>query len=215
MDSGDAQPAPSEIPAAPERNLPGGTDIVNTDKAPASTDAVRRRNRSALLLIFAISFVSLGASYLLFYMARDSGVWGTTNNGVFVDPPRNISDLALTVDGMPWLESDKWWLFVNVGAVCDAECERALHQLRQLHVLLNKEANRVERALLTDGSFPVSDYLAAYPGLVHMVAPVGALEQGIFIVDPLGNLVFYYPLEDAGKPVLDDLKRLLKLSQIG
>ena len=41
------------------------------------------------------------------------------------------------------------------------------------------------------------------------------LKPGIFIVDPIGNLVFWYPISDAGKPVLDDLRRLLKLSQIG
>ena len=33
--------------------------------------------------------------------------------------------------------------------------------------------------------------------------------------DPNGNLVLRYRFEDAGKPVLEDLKRLLRLSQIG
>ncbi|MCZ6712295.1 MAG: hypothetical protein O7B25_18175 [Gammaproteobacteria bacterium] len=38
---------------------------------------------------------------------------------------------------------------------------------------------------------------------------------GAYVVDPLGNLVLWYPLADAGEPVLDDLKVLLKVSQIG
>jgi len=185
------------------------------DKEQAAADAVRRKNRSQLMLIFAITFISLGASYLLFYMVRDSGVWGTTNNGVFIDPPVNIHNLELTVDGLPLPERGKWWLFINAGASCDEACEHALQQLRALHILLNKEATRVDRALVTDGSFSITEYLTTYPGLVHVVAPEIGLEQGIFIVDPLGNLVFFYPMEDAGKPVLDDLKRLLKLSQIG
>lgn len=186
-----------------------------------AADAIRRKNRSQLILIFAITFVSLGASYLLFYSARESGVWSTTNNGVFVDPPVVISEMNLTVDGLPLPDSDKWWLLVNAGSGCNPACENALHQLRQAHVLLNKDVNRVARALITDGSFSVDDYLVEYPGLVHMVAPVVLLQQsqqlplGIYIVDPIGNLVFFYPMEDAGKPVLDDLKQLLKLSQIG
>jgi len=187
-----------------------------TDSPPTQTAGdVQRRNRSQLLLIFAIAFVSLGAAYVLFYVAKDSGVWNTTNNGAFVDPPVNIAELSLLQDGLPLAQSEKWRLLLNAGADCDAECEAALHQLRQLHVLLNKEADRVQRALVTDGSFGVTQYLGEYPGLVHFTAAIAELEEGIYIVDPLGNLVFFYPLSDAGRPVLDDLKRLLKLSQIG
>ena len=48
-----------------------------------------------------------------------------------------------------------------------------------------------------------------------MTGELSALTEGIYIVDPIGNLVLHYPLSDAGKPVLTDLKKLLKLSQIG
>ena len=44
---------------------------------------------------------------------------------------------------------------------------------------------------------------------------IAGLEPGLYIVDPLGNLVLRYPLGAAGNSVLDDLKRLLKVSQIG
>jgi hypothetical protein len=54
-----------------------------------------------------------------------------------------------------------------------------------------------------------------YPRLKHLSGSLVALDEGIYVVDPIGNLVFFYPLADAGKAVLDDLKRLLKLSQIG
>jgi hypothetical protein len=37
----------------------------------------------------------------------------------------------------------------------------------------------------------------------------------VFIADPLGNVVLYYEFGQAGRAILDDLKRLLKVSQIG
>ena len=96
---------------------------------------------------------------------------------------------------------------------CEETCRSALHQLRQLHVLLNRDAARVRRALVTaPGSAPTADLAADLALLRANVAP---LERGIYVVDPIGNLVFHYPLSDAGEPVLDDLKRLLKVSQIG
>lgn len=179
-----------------------------------------RKNRRMLLIIFGIAFTSLGGSYLLFYMAQGGGVWGTTNNGVFVDPPLQLDELGLvTESGTPITGGEVWRLLVSAQGRCDDVCENALLQLRQLHILLNKEASRVRRVLVTDGSIPAAEYLSDYPKAEHMIArPPSAeaqLQRGIYIVDPLGNLVFYYPLEDAGKPVLDDLKKLLKLSQIG
>ena len=41
------------------------------------------------------------------------------------------------------------------------------------------------------------------------------MDEGIYIVDPNGNLVFSYPLDINPKLLLADLKRLLKVSQIG
>ena len=177
-------------------------------------DGATARNRTHLLVIFAIAFASLGGSYLLFYLTQSSGVWGTTNNGEFVSPALHVSELELqTADGAPFSAPDSWWLWVNVAAYCDAECEHALHQLRQLHVLLNKEAPRVQRALVTAPGFRAE--LEAYPRMNHLIHAPPGLPRGIYIVDPIGNLVLRYPLADAGAPVLDDLKRLLKLSQIG
>ncbi len=180
------------------------------------TEVRSQHNRRLLLVIFAIAFASLGGSYLLFYLTQSSGVWGTTNKGEFVSPPLHVADLKLaSPDGEPFAAPDSWWLWVNVDTSCDAECEHALHQLRQLHVLLNKEAPRVRRALVTAPDFAASDVLAAYPQMSHLVGTAPSLQRGIYIVDPIGNLVLRYPLADAGAPVLDDLKRLLKLSQIG
>lgn len=178
------------------------------------TDATKK-NRRLLMAMFGIAFLTLGGSYLLFYNAQDGGVWGTTNKGTFVDPPLALAELGL-VDGggQPVTDGITWWLLVVAPEGCIDTCADAAHQLRQLHVLLNKDADRLQRGLVTRrGVLPA--VLDAYPGMTHLTAETMALSEGIYIVDPIGNLVLFYPLEDAGKPVLTDLKKLLKLSQIG
>lgn len=173
------------------------------------------RNRRLLLAMFAIAFLTLGGSYVLFYSAREGGVWGTTNQGEFVDPPLAVDSLGLKgPDGVLLTEGGSWWLWVVSNGDCRGECERAIHQLRQLHILLNKDSDRVQRGLVTEPGIRPG-ILADYPGVQHLTGELSALSEGIYIVDPIGNLVLFYPLSDAGKPVLTDLKKLLKLSQIG
>jgi hypothetical protein len=126
-----------------------------------------------------------------------------------------VGELALKgSDGQLLTEGGTWWLWVVSPGDCLGECATAVHQLRQLHILLNKDSDRVQRGLVTEPGVAPS-LLAEYPGAQHLTGELTALREGIYIVDPIGNLVLYYPLSDAGKPVLSDLKKLLKLSQIG
>jgi cytochrome oxidase Cu insertion factor (SCO1/SenC/PrrC family) len=51
--------------------------------------------------------------------------------------------------------------------------------------------------------------------VVPLAGDLQLLKAGAYVVDPLGNLVLWYSYDDVGKPLLNDLKRLLKVSQIG
>ncbi len=90
-----------------------------------------------------------------------------------------------------------------------------MHQLRQLHILLGRDASRVKRSFAALGDAPVDASLSQYPEVIRFQGALGALRPGVYIVDPLGNVVLRYEFRDAGKPVLEDLKRLLKVSHIG
>jgi len=37
----------------------------------------------------------------------------------------------------------------------------------------------------------------------------------VFLADPLGNIMMAYPESEVGKPLLEDLRLLLKLSKLG
>ncbi len=180
------------------------------------SESQSKPNRLHLGVIFCIAAASLIGAYALFYLARTTGVWGTTNNGEFVQPPLTVAELVLVdARGAQPTAGPTWWLWLSAAERCDPACRDALHQLRQLHVLLNKDAPRLRRVLVTGPDFRAQALLLDYPDMQHLEAASGQLRDGIYIVDPIGNLVFYYPFTDAGKPVLDDLKQLLKVSQIG
>jgi hypothetical protein len=172
--------------------------------------------RTQLVLILVIAATSLGGAYLLFLLARDDGLWGTTNRGAFVEPPVTVAELNLrTGSGQTFETAGTWWLWVVPQGPCDEPCRSALHQLGKLHVLLNRDAARVRRALVTPTAGGDAAQSSRDRQLERLSGNLPALVRGVYIVDPIGNLVFHYSLEDAGEPVLDDLKRLLKVSQIG
>ena len=188
--------------------------------------------RRQFILMLVIAVFSLGGSYGLFYLQTSptegspgdgassswlsstklTQVWGTTNNGAFVDPPLTIAQLGWTdADGVSQTTQGQWWLWLVTDQCLDT-CQNTLKNLRATHILLNKEAKRVRRAATLPDSFPTP---VDQPDLVRIKTDTRADSEGIFIVDPNGNLVFFYAIDTDPKAVLKDLKRLLKVSQIG
>lgn len=186
---------------------------------PTAAAAAKRSNRRQLLLIALIAAVSVGGSYALYFSTIDSGVWGTTNQGAFVDPPRQVPQLGLTdTAGIPHVQGEVWGVWLVQDGNCTATCNDILTKMRNMHVLLNKDADRMRRAWVRSAGQENTGLTSDFPKLHQLIQQPEdgqLLPTGIYIVDPLGNLVFHYPLEDMGKPVLQDLKRLLKVSQIG
>jgi len=177
---------------------------------PPGAELTQRRNRTQMIVIVLITFVTLGGSYAMFYGAKNSGGWSTTNNGAFVEPATNIEQLGWQVSG----ELRHWWLW-TVAQDCGLQCETSAQQMRALHILLNRDAERVRRGItITAARDP--HWLAQYPGLTRVgVTELAGLADGVYIVDPNGNVILFYPLAVDPKAVLQDLKKLLKVSQIG
>lgn len=173
------------------------------------------KSQTQLVVIMLIAFVSLGGSYLLFYFAKTDGGWGTTNNGEFVTPQTNIEQLGWQVEGKFSADvQGHWWLWV-VAEDCASACQQTIRDLRALHVLLNKEAERVRRGF-SGGEQARQQLVEQFPALAQIrLAASQSVEQGIYIADPLGNLVFRYALDVNPKQIQQDLKKLLKVSQIG
>ena len=171
------------------------------------------KGRKQLLTIMAIAMITLGGSYLVFYLASSGGGWGTTNHGEFVTPQTNTADLGWAL--LPE-EARHWFLWV-VDEDCDATCQQMVKDLRALHILLSREAGRVRRAYSNLNGDEV-ELGEPYPKLnrieVSRQLPK-SLRKGVYTVDPNGNLVLFYALDSNPKFILEDLKKMLKVSQIG
>lgn len=179
--------------------------------APAPSE---HTSRWPMIIICVVAIGSLGGSWLYFFLVQSGSVgFGTVNNGAFVEPARTASSLALSQEGVAFETDGKWWLWVVPGqGRCAGDCAEAIERSRALHVLLNRQASRVRRGLVVPSARPDID-----PQDAQVLIGPGAnvLDPGAYLVDPDGNLVTVYRFEQVGKDLLEDLKRLLKVSQIG
>ena len=116
--------------------------------------------------------------------------------------------------------------FVGDGA-CDTDCQTALVFARQTRLSLAANTARVNWVLLATDHCCNREYLdTAHPGMVTLdaaaeraallaVLPVSDLPHSLFVIDPLGNIVLRYDVRNNPRGLLEDMKKLLKLSHIG
>lgn len=183
--------------------------------------AAPKPQRRTLYLLLGLFFLPLAAAFILYYgmgWRPSSG----TNHGELLQPLRQLPPSAHALQGK--------WALVYVGdGACDEACRNALYIARQTHVLLNKDMDRLDRALLATGGccdqafldaehagirvFEVSDPAARAELLA--VLPPGDHANDLFVIDPLLNIVLRFDARENPKGLLEDLKKLLKLSHIG
>jgi hypothetical protein len=185
-------------------------------------------NKGGRLQISIIALVFFGPLLLATWMYTTGQLTPVTrtNHGVLIDPVVNLRE---SVDRLPLLAAgDSPWrmLYLNAGD-CDAACADALHLMRQLRLMLGKDMDRVGRVFLRGDSLPDTvNLLEQHPGLITISdkglgelleesRPDGLPPGGIYLVDPLDNLIMYFSPDIVPGDMADDLKRLLKLSRIG
>jgi hypothetical protein len=130
----------------------------------------------------------------------------------------------------PQFLKGKWTLLYVQHGRCDDECRRHLYDTRQVRLALDREMNRVQRVFIGDGDCcDVEELKAAHPDLIAIRAgpqdvPLLTLLPGVsgavnshrvYLVDPLGNAMMFYAPGVKSKGMLEDMKRLLRLSSIG
>lgn len=189
------------------------------------SDAVK--SRRTLLVLAALFFVPLAASFILYYSGWRPA--GGSNNGELLDPVRQLPPGTESVlDGLT-PEARNWALIYVGDGRCDEDCRRSLVFARQTRLSLNKEMTRVNRAFFATRNCCDLAYIdAEHQGLkvrdagdaesldgLLAVFPQDDRQHYLFIVDPLGNIVMRYDTRKEPRKLLDDMKKLLKLSHIG
>ena len=165
------------------------------------------------LLVLLVSTLSFQLGYSPKY---------TKNNGIFFNEYFDTTDLSL-IDGQENLKfEDGKWLFATYASE-DAELEDALYLMRQLNVALNRDINKLKRAVVIQDMKILEDQLIDYPRTQAIIDAEGKLykklldagnesfflEQKIFIIDPYGRAVMFFPVSMDPKLILKDLKVLI------
>lgn len=194
--------------------------------------ALRARNLRTLALLGSVFLLPLLAAFCTYYGSS----WrpaGRLNHGELLNPARPLPQTPLpSVPGQPAAPAPLFggqWSLVYVGAGdCPAECAAVLTLMRQTRLALNQDMDRVRRVFLVSADCcPKRELLQEHPGLIVADAtgnagaallrqfPAGARASRLFIVDPLGNLILSYDARQNPRGLLEDLKRLLRLSHVG
>jgi hypothetical protein len=192
------------------------------------TEKRQLRQRWLLVGLAVLFFAPLGLSFYLYYGHSNLTPDSHVNRGTLIEPVRPMPRRSMALLGagrtVPDFLQHKWTLlYANAGACTDA-CRKKLYDMRQVRTALDRDMGRVQRVLVADADCCDPQFLQAeHPDLIAVratdAAPLlEALPEGtgrIYIIDPLGNLMMSYAPDAASKALLDDMKRLLKLSHIG
>ena len=189
-----------------------------------------RRMLLTLLVLFSLPLLAVISMYGLDYRP------GGSSHGDLLTPPKAMQFAAVmdihgkAFDAAQWKK--KWHLVMIAEGHCAKDCQRQVHLVRQIHVTLNKEIQRLQRVLIVPNAADHTGLAALqqrYPDLVILVGAEATALAGQFnvsaqsqepstrtyVIDPLGNLMMSYPAGFDPKGMQKDLTRLLKYSWVG
>lgn len=182
--------------------------------------------RLQLLSIAGVFAVPLALAAWMYYSDTSLVPNSATNTGALLMPIISLRD-KMPDSELHDLASNQWLMLYPNAAACDAACNEALTRLRQSRLMLGKDMRRIARVLLHGDSAPDTvDINEQHAGLITIgdKGLIRLLEQkrpkelrqgGCYLIDPLGNLVMYFPPDLDPKEMVGDIKHLLKLSHIG
>ncbi|WP_419794371.1 hypothetical protein MYA83_00385 [Pseudomonas palleroniana] len=187
---------------------------------PSMSEApARRKGRWQLMLILMMvigPMVLATFMYKLQFWVPDSRSY----HGEMIGNGQTRADIGVQAD------EERWQLLVTAPTPCADDCRQLVYLARQLQISLGRDASRASHALAS--AQPVSaEYearlKAEYPQLQRYALDLSTFtkdaaapgEAQLWIVDPHGNLVLRYDARVKGKDLLNDLRLLLKLSNIG
>jgi hypothetical protein len=184
----------------------------------------------ALITVFLSPFIGGWLALYVFDIKPTSGNYGT-----LIAPVKKLDWPRLeTQDGNEHVGGfgRKWTLLLFAGDECAELCRSNLFYMRQLRTLLGRDTLRLQNVLISAQplSHQTQIYLKEFPNLkvvqdnrdpalyrqfeLPEMGEVGSTPK-LYLVDPAQNLMMHYPAENDQNRVLEDIKKLLKLSQIG
>ncbi|QAY94155.1 hypothetical protein [Pseudomonas sp. ACM7] len=201
-----------------------GAAMNPPNMSEAKTPASRRKGRLQLLLILlgVIGPMILATGmYKLQFWVPD----GRSYHGELIGNGQTRADLGVQA------QEDRWQILVTAPKDCSVDCQQLVYLARQIQIGLGRDAGRASHALAA--AQPLSSEYDAkltreYPQLQRYPLDLATFSTfnktagtgdkpapQLWIIDPHGNLVLRYDPTVKGKDLLNDLRHLLKLSNIG
>ena len=186
---------------------------------------IKRTHKRKLLAMMALLLAPVVISFALHYYDYRPG---TNNYGELIDMEGFEGNGINQVDSTIFRASDihgKWTMLTVDSGSCNEYCEQKLYKMRQVRLVQNKEMHRVERLWLIDDNVPIdSRYVEEYEGtlfvnaqdsdLLKRLKPVETQRLYMYLVDPIGNVMMRFPEDADPSEMVEDLKRLLHVSQL-
>lgn len=189
------------------------------------------RGRLQMALILLVCAAPVIAGYLAYFVWRpgDAGAaYATLIQPTVGLPQASVRDLDGREVALSSLRGQ--WLLVVVGSArCGEDCERRLFLQRQLREMTGRERDRIDKVWLIVDDAPVEPRLRAAIG--NGPAPVTvlrmshervaawlrsadghALDDHLYIVDPMGEWMMRAPAQPDPSKLKRDLERLLRAS---
>jgi hypothetical protein len=202
---------------------------VHTLPVPGDDSPRNTAGRWKMIAVLLVCAAPVIASYFTYYVIRPEG---RRNYGELLMPQRPLPAIA-TVDlngkSAELSALKNQWLLISVASAnCDNACQQRLYFQRQLRESLGKEKVRVDWIwLVTDSAAIDARFKPALTEATVLRIPAEALaqwlppaagqrlENHLYVVDPLGNLMMRFPadMDAAGAAKAKrDLDRLLRAS---
>lgn len=185
----------------------------------------RARGRRMALVLLLVSAAPIVAAIIAFFFWTPSG---RINYGELLTPRKPPEATLVRLDGQAFSLATlkgKWVLVTASGGTCDAICAKNLLVIRQVRLMQGREMERVERVwLVNDAHSPSKELLSAHEGLhvaratpaqLDSIFHAGPMDQTVWLIDPLGNIMLRFPPDPDPKGMRRDLARLLKVSRAG
>lgn len=159
----------------------------------------------------------------------------SANYGVLVQPVKKLDWPVMRSTSGEIYEGGfgrKWTFLMISRSACTEQCQSNLFYMRQIRTLLNRDIDRLQNVFITASALDaeMAEFLKDYPDLLVIEnfrdeslfkqfstkeSPQVGDDGRLFLIDPDQNYMMYYPAENDEHRILEDIRKLMKLSKIG
>jgi cytochrome oxidase Cu insertion factor (SCO1/SenC/PrrC family) len=194
----------------------------------------KKRNPYTVWFVVLAFIAPVVLAYIMFFFVD---VRSFVNHGEILNPIVNIDTFKLKNESGELIDKGeltyKWRLISFLGKDCNQQCEARLHDTHQIHTSLGKNQHRLLRMFIhlqVPGEPLIKLTEEKHGDVIHVYGEkkiilealgknikdgVGITSNETYIMDPMGNVMMRFTVDQPNKEFLYDLKKLLKASQIG